>query len=209
LNKSAYTRPNKPRKLIVTNRKKGSDVKPLAVPEAVTVDASTECFTTPGPVIQLMIDHASLQDGQLILEPSAGTGAIVGYILKEFPAVKLDVFELNLTLQEILKGKGYNLRGSDFLGFDAKPEYDRILMNPPFSKLQDIDHVLKAYECLRYGGRLVSVMSPGAFFHTRLKACDFRFWFKKFRGECYDLPPESFKNSGTDVNSKIIVIDKE
>lgn len=210
MKKSVYIRPEKPRRIVVTKRKEIPDPEPLTVPELVTVDVSTECFTTPGPVIDLMIDHADIQDSQLILEPSAGTGAIADYLLRNFPSVDLDVIELNLTLQEILKRKEHNLMGSDFLEFETEQGYDRILMNPPFKKLQDIDHVLKAYECLKPGGRLVSIMSPGPFFHSRLKACKFREWFnKEVGGEVYDLPENSFEDSGTGVNAKLVIVDRE
>ncbi len=208
MNKLVYTRPNKPHQMVVTKRNDIIQKESLAIPKVVTVDASTECFTTPAPVIDLMIDHADIQDGQLILEPSAGTGAIADYLLKSFPSVELDVIELNLTLQGILKGNQHNLVASNFLEFDPKQGYDGVFMNPPFRKLQDIDHVLKAYECLKPGGRLVSIMSPGPFFHSRLKACKFRDWFYDVGGECYDLPEDSFKDSGTGVNSKLVVIDK-
>ena len=82
-------------------------------------------------------------------------------------------------------------------------------MNPPFKKLADIDHVKKAYECLKPGGRLVSIMGAGAFFNSQNKAKDFRSWLDDQGGEFYDLPEDSFKNSGTGVNAKIIILDKE
>lgn len=209
MNKSIYTRPDKPRHMIVTRRARVPEREPLTVPKAVTVDASTECFTTPGPVIELMIDYADIEDGQLILEPSAGTGAIASYLLKNYPSVELDVIELNLTLREILKGNHHNLVASNFLEFETKQGYDRVLMNPPFRKLQDIDHVLKAYECLKPGGRLVSIMGAGAFFNSQKKAVKFRDWLYEIGGEFYDLPENSFEGSGTGVNSKIVIIDNE
>lgn len=60
--------------MVVNTREELPEKEPLAVPKLVTVHASTECFTTPGPVIDLMIDYADIQDGQHILEPSAGIG---------------------------------------------------------------------------------------------------------------------------------------
>jgi len=209
VNKSAYTRPDKPRKMVVNMRKEIPEREPLTIPKAVTVDASTECFTTPGPIIELMIDYADIEDGQLILEPSAGTGAIASYLLKNYPFLELDVIELNLTLKGILKSNQHNLVASDFLEFETKQGYDRILMNPPFRKLQDIDHVLKAYECLKLGGRLVSIMGAGAFFNSQKKAIKFRDWLYEIGGEFYDLPENSFEGSGTGVNSKIVIIDKQ
>ena len=209
MNKSIYTRPDKPRWMIVPDRERVPEREPVTVPKLVTVDRSTECFVTPGPVIDLMLDYAGIEDGHHLLEPSAGTGAIANRLRAEFPASKIDVFELAFTLRNILKEQGYNLTGSDFLESGDNGPYDRILMNPPFRKLADIDHVLHAYSCLKPGGRLVAIMGAGAFFNSQNKAKDFRSWLDCQGGEFYDLPEDSFKDSGTGVNSKIIIIDKD
>lgn len=209
MNKSIYTRPNKPRLMMIPKRERVPERGPLIVPAPLIVHASTECFVTPGPVIDLMLDYADIEDGQTILEPSAGTGAIANILRTQFPGSPLDVFELAYTLQGLLKEQGYKLRGSDFLETPAIPAYDRILMNPPFRKLADIDHVRKAYSLLRSRGKLVAIMGAGAFFNYQNKAKDFREWFEALAGEVYDLPEDSFKNSGTGVNAKLIILDKE
>jgi len=164
---------------------------------------------TPEPVIDLMIAHAMIEDAHSILEPSAGSGAIADRIKAAYPSCNLDVFEVWHSLQEILKGKGHKLLGSNFMEFEAMPLWDRILMNPPFEDLADANHVIGAYHCLRDGGRLVAIMGPGAFFNTQRKAVAFRAWFEGVGGVVEDLPADSFKESGTSVNAKIIIVDKE
>ncbi len=72
------------------------------------------------------------------------------------------MIEINPSLREILEMKGYNVVASDFLDYGG--EYDVIVMNPPFEKLQDIDHVRHAFDLLTEGGRLVAVMSESPFF---------------------------------------------
>ena len=209
MNKSIYTRPDKPRSMPVPEYE-GAPVRGLlALPSLVTVDKSTECFTTPGVVIDLMIDYAGIEDDHRILEPSAGTGSIANRLRAEFPNSPLDVFELDPTLQNILKGQGYKLTGSNFLESEKNPAYDRILMNPPFSKLADIDHVRHAFDCLKPGGRLVAIMGAGAFFNSRNKGRAFQKWNAELGAEIHSLPGNSFKESGTGVNAKIIIIDKE
>jgi len=208
MNKSIYTRPNKPRLMMIPKREGVPKQGPLVVPDPLVVHASTECFTTPPPIVLLMVEYADIEDGHKLLEPSAGTGAIAQYLRTQFPTSPLDVFELDPSLQEFLKGKGYNLKGSDFLESGDIGPYDRILMNPPFRKLADIDHVRKAYSSLGSGGRLVAIMGAGAFFNSRNKAKDFRAWVDDLGGEFYDLPADSFKDSGTGVNAKIIILDK-
>jgi 16S rRNA G1207 methylase RsmC len=37
------------------------------------------------------------------------------------------------------------------MDFPKSKKYDVIIMNPPFEKLQDVDHVMKAYEHLNAG----------------------------------------------------------
>jgi hypothetical protein len=81
-------------------------------------------------------------------------------------------------------------------------------MNPPFENLQDIEHIQHAYKCLKAGGRLVAICSPSGFFRSGKKAEGFRLWFEEVRGSEQDLPENSFKASGTSVNTKIVIIDK-
>jgi len=182
--------------------------------QGVKVVVAPQLFPTPEPLIKRMVDYAQIGDMQSVLEPSAGTGAIVDYIRYRFPLLELlGVYEINPGLQTILRDKGYCIIGGDFLesrGYRGGPvKWDRIVMNPPFAKLQDIDHVLTAYELLDKGGRLVSIMSPAPFFRSVKKAQEFRQWFEDLGGEVIDLPPDSFKQSGTGVNSKLIILDKE
>ena len=82
--------------------------------------------------------------------------------------------------------------------------FDRILMNPPFEKFQDIEHVRRAYTFLKPGGRLVAIMGNGAFFRQEKKAEQFRDDF----GDCTTIPLESGTFDTTGVSSRIIVIDK-
>lgn len=208
MDKSIYTRPDKPKTMLVSRRKESPERVALAVPDLLMVDRSTECFVTPASVIDLMIEHAGLLMAHKILEPSAGTGAIAIRVRELHPCADLHVFELSPTLQHILKELGFDPCGSDFLEFNGSGQYDRILMNPPFSKLQDIDHVRKAYECLAPDGRLIAIMGAGAFFNCRNKAKDFRDWLDQLDSEYFDLPKDSFKDSGTLANSKLVIIDK-
>lgn len=166
-------------------------------------------FPTPRAVIELMIERSDIEEGNHILEPSAGSGAIADAIKEKCPGITIEVSEVNYTLQEILKAKGYELVSPNFLEYLDNFQYDRILMNPPFENQQDIDHVRKAYAHLFEGGRLVSIMSPAPFFRSDKKAVEFREWFDNLGGERVDLPENSFKQSGTGVASIMIILDKE
>ena len=46
----------------------------------------------------------------------------------------------------------------DFLAVPPAPVYDRVIMNPPFTRGQDVTHVQHALRFVRPGRRLVAVM---------------------------------------------------
>lgn len=165
-------------------------------------------FPTPPRVVALLVERADIEAGHRVLEPSAGKGNIAD-ALRLIPGVVLDVVEFNTTLREILEAKGYTLAGQDFLQYHAKG-YDRVVMNPPFEGMQDVDHILHAYDLLAPGGRLVSVASASPFFHKTRKATDFRAWLDKLRGHSERLPEGSFLSSerSVGVNAYLVVVDK-
>ena len=166
-------------------------------------------FPTPAPVVSVMLDRARLHSGLLVLEPSAGNGNIADAIRAKVAGVAVDCFEWNLRLSEILKLKGYALIGSDFM--DDRPVaeiYDRVVMNPPFERQQDIDHVRKAFSLLKPDGVLVSVMAPGFEFRSDRKSTEFREWLDAVGGSWEDLPDGAFKSSGTGISTRLVVIEK-
>ena len=164
-------------------------------------------FSTPEPAAIEILDHLDLEAGDRVLEPSAGSGALADATLQQWPGVLVDVVERSATLQQILKLKGYALIDHDI--FDLKSgDYDAIVMNPPFERGQDIEHVRHCYTLLKPGGTLVSIMAPGTFTNGQNKAKDFRSWLDRVGGQKFDLPDGSFMESGTGVSSVYIVIHK-
>ena len=115
---------------------------------------------------------------------------------------------MNTDMARYLDGKPYEvITGQDFLQYDGE-QWDRIVMNPPFSRQQDIDHVMKAYELLAPDGILVSVMSVSFQFRTNRKSEEFRDFLDSVGASVYDLPEGAFKESGTMIRSCIVVIRK-
>lgn len=168
-------------------------------------------FPTPAPIVARMIEAAQIPpEGCTILEPSAGSGAILDAIREAAPNCPLFVFERHLSLVQILEAKGYALHGSDFMEPPeaALPIVGRVLMNPPFENGQDIDHVRRAFGMLRDGGRLVAIMSTGPFYRSDAKARAFRDWFEELGGEREDIAPGAFKESGTGVGVVMVTIEK-
>lgn len=137
---------------------------------------------------------------------------ITSEVLNILSRCKVDGCTLYLP-DEQLDRKTYKAEtGIDFLEF-AKQNgeqhgFDRIIMNPPFSKHQDVDHILAAYGLLDQGGILVSVVSPSPFFRTDKKSASFREWMQYVNAEVIDVPEGAFKASGTMIRTKIIKVRK-
>lgn len=165
-------------------------------------------FPTPKPLAKQMVEDADIKPGMSVLEPSAGNGNIADAIREA--GVEPDVIEPYSSLRSILQAKKHNLIGSDFL--DEKGKYDRIVMNPPFERGQDMDHVQHAYELLKPGGRVVAIMSEGSFFRGDKKATAFREWLDEHNGTDEKLPEGSFTGKDamrqTGVAARMVVIDK-
>ena len=167
-------------------------------------------FPTPKSICQQMIDLADLEDGMLVLEPSAGKGSICEAIKQEAD-VNLEVCEINFDLREILALKGFNVIAYNFLEEVSETKYDRIIMNPPFSQKQDIQHIRHAYDCLAPGGKIVTITSESISFRKEKAYQEFRDWLEDKCIVNEALPQGSFLNSDrpTGVNTRILVIDKD
>lgn len=87
-------------------------------------------------------------------------------------------------------------------------QFDAVVMNPPFEKQADIDHVLHAYKMLKPGSRLVSVMAAGITFREDKKAKGLRELINNSGGKIISLPDGAFKESGTMVRTVIVVLPK-
>ena len=161
-------------------------------------------FETPKNIVKQMIELADIKVGETLLEPSAGQGAILEEFPKENPYIAVEIMIKNC---EKLDEMNFEVYIKDFLELDLKA--DKIIMNPPFSKQQDVDHILHAWKCLNKGGRLVSIVSESPFFRENKKSQEFRSFLEDNNAEIINLDRGAFKESGTMVKSRIIVIDKE
>jgi hypothetical protein len=170
-------------------------------------------FPTPAPVVEIMLRRARLSrlsKGMRILEPEAGSGHIADAIHAAYPELELEVIEPVLRLREILQIKGYKLVGDDFLQVSTADlgTYNRIIMNPPFERQQDLDHIRHAYKLLAPCGALVSVLSPSFEFRSDRKSTEFRAWLDEVNATWENLPDGAFKASGTGVSTRLLVIER-
>lgn len=99
------------------------------------------------------------------------------------------------------------LFNSDFYDFRFFMEFDKIVMNPPFEKKQDVKHILRAYSLLKTGGKLVSIASSSVKYRNDSVTVELRNLIAT-NGYLEDLPEKSFKEAGTNVNTVLIVLEK-
>lgn len=127
------------------------------------VHASTQLFVSPDPVCVRLVELADISDSDRILEPNAGTGAILRAVRASAPGAVCEAVELNAGLCQHLRREfaGVAVTCCDFLQFVPETRYSRILMNPPFGHAQDIRHIRHALDLLAPGGVLAAVCLNG------------------------------------------------
>ena len=178
----------------------------LLTGETVDMKKIYQFFPTPKAIAEQMCCMAELDANCVVLEPSCGRGDLANVIHAAGVADLLGV-ELNPDMRRYLNEKPYRtVMGINFLEFakDTANQnvFNRIVMNPPFAKHQDVDHILAAYELLVPGGILVSVSSPSPFWRTDRKSVGFQNWVQAVNAQIVDVPEGAFKESGTMLCTK-------
>ena len=166
-------------------------------------------YPTPEPVGFKMVEWAGIQEGEDVLEPSAGMGAIARYVPKNSSLTAIEPSQkLFPTLQLKAGGFGRKFIMDIFENLNIVNKYDVILMNPPFGAAGStaIAHVDKAFKHLNEGGRIVALIPRGS---TDKKVDK---WIQenesaKMVGEVI-LPSVTFTRAGTSVNTRVVIIDK-
>lgn len=180
----------------------------IAAGEKRNLKKEFQFFGTPADLADELVALAELEQDSVVLEPSAGQGAIVEAVLRVNPKANVYAVELMDVNSMVLTQKRITHEKGDFLSIPLRPVFDRIIANPPFAKNQDIDHVKRMYEVLKPGGRLVSIMSPHWIFAEDNKSKRFREWVDEVDAETIEIDRGRFKDSGTMVGAVIVVIDK-
>ncbi|PHS59284.1 MAG: hypothetical protein COB03_03045 [Alteromonas sp.] len=167
-------------------------------------------FNSTPIVAKQVMELAEIEEGMSVFEPSAGVGSLADAAAEVVGKDNVDTNELANGLREYLTEQGYRPTSADFLTMNPSADYDRIIMNPPFSKGQEARHVAHAYRFLKPGGRLVAVTSSMAGERSNKVDKQFREWLDEIGADETPLPEGAFKEAinSTNVNSKTIVIDK-
>lgn len=143
----------------------GGDVVPAS-------ERAREGFVATPPELAARVvgDYGAVEGlpaGSVVLEPSAGDGALVRAVLEANPDVLVCAIEPNLGRAESIPTRPeVDLTVTRFEDFQARREYDAVVMNPPYSTAESttlwIDHLWRAWELLR-GDGLLTCIAPAAF----------------------------------------------
>lgn len=166
-------------------------------------------FPTPEPLGYKMMEWANMGEGDTVLEPSAGHGAIARYAPKGNQMVAIEPSQSLFTkLQLKAGGLGRKFQNTIFENYDISNKHDVVVMNPPFGTAgaTAIAHLGKAFKHLEEGGRVVALIPRGS---TDKK---FEKWIEGektavMRAEV-ELPDIVFEQAGTKVVCRVVVVDK-
>lgn len=153
-----------------------------------------------------MPNGRTFKPGDSVLEPSAGTGALLGALGGRMfghnpERGRITAVEINLNMVDRLRTEFplTQVIGGDFLEMKGNlGPFDKIVMNPPFEKGADIKHILHAVGMLKPGGRLVAICANGPRQQAQLQPIATKWKV---------LPPDTFKQAGTGVSTVLLVIE--
>lgn len=165
----------------------------------VKVVSAPQLFPTPPELARRVVELADIRPGHAVLEPSAGTGALLAAMPNIRPGGTVHAVEINRTLADGLREIVDEVHCADFLELNGQlGMFDRIVMNPPFADGADIRHIEHALEMLQPGGKLVAICANGPRQRAKLM---------ERASEWYDLPAGSFQSAGTGVNTALVLFE--
>ena len=172
-----------------------------------------QAFYTPVELADRVAALADPKPSERVLEPSIGEGALALAVTRREDSVSIVGYDRDVGA--VLRAKDALLCSVisviDFLDVAPEPTFDLVVMNPPFTKDQDIDHVMHAWKFVRPGGRLVSIMSAtwshrgGGRFKKRQQ---FSAFVEGLKGEVVDLGGDAFKSVGASVYTVLLRLTK-
>lgn len=128
---------------------------------------SHQYYPTPSDLADKLVAYAQINENDLVLEPSAGQGALAE---KVGACASLDLVEVSTLHCQILEDKqlGTSLYKGDFLEFAKKAvsqnkRWDKILMNPPFAQGAYRAHIKAACNLLTNEGAIFAIVPSGVF----------------------------------------------
>jgi hypothetical protein len=174
-------------------------------------------WPTPEPVSEAMCEFVGYYgQPQHLLEPSAGDGAIVAVARRYWPdtpivAVELDGPRAGKLNKRFADDPYLAIREGDFLSWEADPDFDAVLLNPPFAvagaPLAYSAHIRHAWEFLRPGGRLAAIAPAGLTFRQDRATREFRAFVGE-HGSYAPLERHAFDEAGTAVATVLVTLER-
>lgn len=168
-------------------------------------------YPTPDDLAKYVVELAEIEDHHLILEPSAGSGALLRPIGRTSNIMAIEIDDgLATGLMEVGYGTVINSSFEKAIqDGDVGQWFDRVVMNPPFGPNQlDIKHIMMAYKCLKPNGILVAIMSENDLYYDTPCTKEFNEFLKSVDAHVEEVPFRSFLASGTRVDTVIVKIKK-
>lgn len=170
-------------------------------------------FFTPPDVAQALVDLIPPFSTEMVsvLEPSAGHGALIDALLfaslnpERYQICAVDSCAENASVLRQKYLDGVDVDEIDFMIRQSDVHYDLVIMNPPWTKSQDVDHVTKAWGNVKPGGFLAAIVSPNALEKKTKKYLRFQELHEEHAIDWLHIPKGSFKSSGTDVAALAVV----
>lgn len=148
-------------------------------------------------------DHSKVR----MLEPSAGDGHLAK-LARSYGVQNIVCVELHPERADALAADGFEAYVGDFMQMTVEPNYTHVLINPPFTAGQDIEHVRRAFDWMVPGGRMAAIVSAGVQFRSDRRTQDFRRFIDDYGYIVEELEPGAFKESGTYVASLLLSLKK-
>lgn len=174
--------------------------------ESKEVSKDLQFYKTPLKAVERLIDSIYFNDGDVILEPSCGDGAILdglraGINKHRYDKIDFDLYGVEFDYNRCMQAreKGYNVFNANFLTFTSNTKFDKIVMNPPFYGKHYFKHIKQAYSLLKDGGEIHCILPITAIEHGLID---------EYKHSIIHLPVGSFRESGTNINTIIVKIKK-
>ncbi len=177
--------------------------------KATNVKQVLQAFYTPDALADRVAALAELQPGMRVMEPSCGDGALVRAVLRREPKIgSIHVIDIDAPAWSKVCALTQAGSSGDFLRITPAEIglFDVVVMNPPFSKGQDMAHVLHAWKFLKPGGTLAAITSPSWRTGRTKAATEFRAFAHAHALVDEDVPAGTFRESGTDVGTVLLVL---
>ena len=165
--------------------------KPTQKQASTAVSKDLQYYPTPAAVVDSVLDELYGLKGQKVLEPSCGCGRFLDGLRER--GAKAFGIEYDASRAMQAKAKGHPVLVANFLETTPTPDYDRVVMNPPFYGKHYAKHVNHALRFLKPGGTLTAILPATARYDHGL-----------LDGRWSDLPVGSFSESGTNINTTVL-----